>query len=87
MAYYYALYFKLLAKKIIQYKIKLEDTYNIDKKEFLLGQLLKVKRIFSRAAFENSRIKHIIQDSNKEWITLIVIIYVDGIYLLLGLIY
>ena len=59
-AYYYALYFKLLARKITQYEVKPEDTYNIDEKGFLLGQLLKVKRVFSRAAFKSGRIKYII---------------------------
>jgi len=44
----------------MQYKIDPEDTYNMDEKGFLLGQLLKVKRIFSRAAFESGRIKHVI---------------------------
>ena len=87
MAYYYTLYFKLLAKKITQYKVKLEDTYNMDKKGFLLGQLLKVKRVFSRAAFKSGRIKYIIQDGNREWITLIATIYIDGTHLSPGLIY
>ena len=86
-AYYYALYFELLARKIAQYEVEPEDTYNMDEKGFLLGQLLKVRRIFSRAAFESGRIKHVIQDGNREWITLIAIICADGTYLSPGLIY
>ena len=86
-AYYYALYFKLLARKITQYEVKPEDTYNMDKKGFLLGQLLKVRRIFSRAAFKSGRIKYVIQDGNREWITLIATIYADGTHLSPGLIY
>ena len=71
----------------MQYKVELEDTYNIDEKGFLLGQLLKVKRVFSRAAFESGRIKYIIQDGNREWIILIATICIDGTYLLLRLIH
>lgn len=59
----------------------------MDKKGFLLGQLSKVKRVFSRAAFKSGRIKHVIQDGNREWITLIATIYADGTYVSPGLIY
>jgi len=87
LAYYYTLYFELFVKKITQYKVKPEDTYNMDEKGFLLGQLLKIKKVFNKAAFKSSKIKHIIQDSNKKWITLIATICVDKTHFLLGLIY
>ena len=50
----------------------------MDKKGFLVGILIKAKRVFSKAAFESGMIKHTIQDGNREWITVIAIIYIDG---------
>ena len=38
-ALYYSLYFKLLGCKIKEYNIQPGDTYNIDKKGFLIGFL------------------------------------------------
>ena len=45
-AFKYTLYFKLLKKKIKEYKINLQLIYNINKKGFLIRVLLKIKRIF-----------------------------------------
>ena len=59
----------------------------MDKKGFLVGMLIKAKRVFSKAIFKLGKITYIIQDGNREWITVIAIIYADGITLLLGLIY
>ena len=59
----------------------------MDEKGFLVGMLIRVKRVFSKAAFESGKIKNIIQDRNREWITVIATIYVDGTTLLPGLIY
>ena len=44
----YRLYFKLLNRKIEEYNIKLGNTYNIDKKGFLIGLIRRSKRIFSQ---------------------------------------
>ncbi len=55
--YKYALYFKLLRKKIVKYKIKSQNIYNINKKEFLINILLKMKRIFSRRKYKKELIK------------------------------
>ena len=43
--------------------------------------------MFSKAVFKLGKIKHIIQDRNREWITVLVTICVDGTTLLPGLIY
>jgi hypothetical protein len=86
-AYYYSLYFELLARKIKEYDIQPQNIYNMDEKGFLIGCLAKVRRIFSRITYKSDRIKHIIQDGNREWIILIAIIYTDGTSLSSGLIY
>jgi hypothetical protein len=38
----------------------------MDEKGFLIDLLAKVRRIFSRIAYEAGRIKHVIQDGNRE---------------------
>ena len=86
-AFYYSLYFELMARKIAQYNVQPQNMYNMDEKGFLIGFLQKARRVFSKAAFEAGRIKHISQDGNREWITLLATIYVDGTMLSPGLIY
>jgi hypothetical protein len=49
--------------------------------------LTRLKWVFFKAIFELGKIKNIIQDGNREWITVIAIIYIDGVTLLLDLIY
>jgi hypothetical protein len=85
--YYYSLYFELLGRKIKEYDIQPRNMYNMDEKGFLIGLLAKVRRVFSRIAYEAGRIKHVIQDGNREWITFIATICADGTSLSPGLIY
>ena len=59
----------------------------MDKKGFLIGALIKARRIFSWKAFKASRVNYMVQDGSREWITLIATIYADGLYLLPSLIY
>ena len=58
--FYFKLYFKLLGKKIEEYKIKRHNRYNIDEKGFLVSMLIRVKRVFSKAVFKLGKIKNII---------------------------
>ena len=51
----YTAYFDLVRSKIAQYKIKPENTYNMDKKSFLIGLINKSKRIFSKKAYKDSK--------------------------------
>ena len=64
-----------------------QHIYNMDEKGFLIGILSKMKRIFSRRRYKERSIKQIIQDGNREWITIIVVICADGSTLSPGLIY
>ncbi|KAF2824492.1 hypothetical protein CC86DRAFT_421063, partial [Ophiobolus disseminans] len=43
-----------------------QHIYNIDEKGFLIGVLSKMKRVFSKSAFEEGKLRHIIQDGNRE---------------------
>ena len=86
-AFKYSLYFELLQRKIEQYKVDPRHIYNMDEKGFLIGILLRIKRIFSKWRYEEGGIKQIIQDGNCEWITTIACICADGSSLTLALIY
>jgi len=59
----------------------------MDEKGFLIGVLLKLKRIFLKNAWEKTSLISAGQDNNREWITIIATICVDGLKLSLGLIY
>ena len=59
LALYYSLYFKLLGRKITEYNILPENTYNIDKKGFLISYFKKLRRIFSKSAFNSGRVNNI----------------------------
>jgi len=65
-AFKYLLYFKLLRRKIKQYKVDPQHIYNMDEKGFLIGILLRIKRIFSKRRYEEGGIKQIIQDGNRK---------------------
>jgi hypothetical protein len=86
-AFKYSLYFELLARKIEQYKLEPEYMYNMDEKGFLIGVLVKAKRIFSKLRYEQGGLRQQIQDGNREWITTIGCICADGTSLSPGLIY
>jgi hypothetical protein len=53
----------------------------------MIGVLKKGKRIFSRRRYEQGFTRQIIQDGNREWITVLGCICADGTSLSPGLIY
>jgi hypothetical protein len=83
----YKLYFDLLIDKISQYDIEPHNIYNMDEKGFMLGVLIRSKRVFSRRLYEKGKIKAHIQDGSREWITLLACICADGSHLEPSLIY
>ena len=66
-----------------QYDILPENTYNMDEKGFLIGVLQKTKRVFSKG----TEIRGTGQDGNREWITVVATISMDGSYLPPSIIY
>ena len=86
-AFKYTLYFELLKRKMEEYKIDPRLIYNIDEKGFLIGVLLKMKKIFSKRRYDEGGVKQFIQDGNREWITTIACICADGTALPPALIY
>ena len=70
-----------------EYDISPENSYNMDEKGFLIGVLRKMQRVYSKEAFQKGNIVAAGQDSNREWITLIATICMDGSWIPLTLIY
>ena len=67
----YEHYFDLMARKMEQYDIKPWLMYNVDEKGLMIGVLSKMKRIFSKRLYEKGELRHVIQDGNREWLTVV----------------
>ena len=48
----YKLYFSLLSYKVKEFNILPKDTYNIDKKGFILRVIRKTKRVFNKLLYK-----------------------------------
>ncbi len=83
----YRLYFDLLERKIAEYDIQPRQIYNIDKKGFMIGIVGRSKRVFSKAMYTQKRVRESLQDSNREWVTLLATVCADSTVLSLGLLF
>ena len=59
----------------------------MDEKGFMIGQLQKTRRIFTKASYEDKELIVSGQDGSREWITVLATICADGSYLSPALIY
>jgi hypothetical protein len=83
----YKLYYDALRDKIEFYKIEPAHTYNMDEKGFMVGAVGRQKRIFSKRQYKKKAFKQMLQDGNREWMSLIACVCADGSALPPGLIY
>lgn len=83
----YKLYFNMLQAIITNYNVKVENTYNIDEKGFMVGAVGKQKQIFTKSRYAKKQFRRSLQDGNREWITLLACCCADGSALPLGIIY
>ena len=83
----YGSYFELLQRKIAEYDVEPEHTYNMDEKGFAIGVVGRSKRIFSKDAYEKKRVTAALQDGNREWVTVLAAVCADGSALPPGIIY
>jgi hypothetical protein len=74
----YSPYLDLLESKISAYSVLLENTYNMDEKGFMTGPTRKCKRLFSRALWESRQVTDSLEDSNREWVSVLACIGADG---------
>jgi hypothetical protein len=61
--------------------------YNMDEKGFLIGITGRSKRVFSKRMWEKKEVTAAIQDSNREWISVLACVCADGSHLPPSLIY
>jgi len=77
----YRLYFDLLTKKVKEFDVLPQDTYNMDEKGFMIGVIGKTKRVFDKVLYKERRYKQASHDANREWVTVIGAICADGSHL------
>jgi hypothetical protein len=65
-----------------EYNILPGNTYNMDEKGFLMGQIGRSKRVFARETWEKKRKTQALQDGSREWITVLACVEADGEVLL-----
>lgn len=80
-------YFDLLYHKIKKYNVQPENTYNMDEKGCMIGVIGRSKRVFSRAVYEAEGRAKVIQDGNREWVTVLASVCADGSSLPYAIIY
>lgn len=83
----YTFYFELLHDKMRQYDVQPSHIFNMDEKGFMLGKLGRSKRIFDRKVYRQGGVTTAVQDSSREWVTVLACISSDGIALNPGLIF
>lgn len=71
-------YFSIIGKKMDEYQILPENTYNMDEKGFLLGRITKSKRVFPKDLKASEKLLGAGQDGSREWITVVATICADG---------
>jgi hypothetical protein len=74
----YKAFFEELYDQMTRHEIEPRQSYNMDEKGFLLRRIRKLKRIFSKALWEQGGIKTNMQDGSREWITTLACICGDG---------
>jgi hypothetical protein len=83
----YKLNFDLLHGKMQEYEVEAGNMYNMDEKGFMLGTIRLSKRVFSKQSWETQSARQAVQDSLREWITVLRCCCADGSVLDLALIY
>jgi hypothetical protein len=69
------------------YSITAENIYNMDEKGFIIGQIQKSRRIFTKASYGDKKTAMAGQDGSRELISTLVTICADGSVLSLAVIY
>ena len=80
-------YFDVVHRKIEEYGITVDNMYNMDEKGFMIGQIQRSHRIFTRDTYQDKNLIKAGQDGNREWITCLATICADGSVLSPALIY
>jgi hypothetical protein len=74
----YKLYFDLLHSKMEEHSVLPHNTYNMDKKGFMIGVIRCSKRSFTQAQWKKREVTMALQDSFQEWIIVVAAVCADG---------
>ena len=74
----YEQYFSIVGKKMEEYRILPENTYNMDEKGFLIGRITKARRVFQKDLGASDKLLGAGQDGSREWITVVATICADS---------
>jgi hypothetical protein len=74
----YKEYYDALKALVDKYEVLPCNQYNIDEKGFMIGVVTKTKRIFTKYLHDDRRLLGVLQDGNREWITVVGAICADG---------
>jgi hypothetical protein len=75
----YKLYYSLLHPKMSQYEVPPCNSYNMNKKGFMIGVTTRSKQVFSQHQYETKEVTASLQDGNREKITVVAMICADGV--------
>jgi hypothetical protein len=62
-----------------QYEVLPCNSYNMDKKGFMIGVTTRSKQVFSQHQYEKKEVTASLQDGNREKITVVAMICADGV--------
>jgi hypothetical protein len=83
----YKLYYDLLHSKMSQYKIEPMNSYNMDEKGFMIGQMKRSKQVFSKWQWDKKEVTSALHNGSREWVTLLAAVCADGTALPPGIIF
>ena len=72
---------------MIEYQIDSNCIYNVDEKGFLIGQVKNAKHVISRPQYQRGSIEGVCQPGDRQWVTVIAGVCVDGTSMPPALIY
>ncbi|KAF2621281.1 hypothetical protein BU25DRAFT_443848 [Macroventuria anomochaeta] len=67
----YSLYFELLHRKMGEYQVEAENTYNMDEKGFAIGVTGRSKRVFDKKLYNKKQFKQSQHNNNSEYLSAI----------------
>jgi hypothetical protein len=67
-----------LAKRVKEFNVLPENTYNMDEEGAMIGVIGKIKRVFNKVLYKERRDKQASHDAIRERVTVIGAICVDG---------
>lgn len=68
----------MMHSKMQEYDVDARNTYNMDEKGFFISIAARLKRVFTKAVWASKERTAAVQDSNREWVTLLACVCASG---------